>query len=184
MGQYWKTFVVLTSVQPLANDIILLSREGLQKLEGRKVKDYHTVDEFLLHECEAHLQGLFMHLTDCDSGNKLAAWGAAHTAEDVFNVAKTMLRHHASSAALELNDSGGELRRVIIMRQRELLLYSSLRRAYKHGDVDRVEALLPELLIYFTGSGSGNYAQEVFEFLQLITHECTPEIRYAHLLLF
>ncbi|KAG8703424.1 hypothetical protein FRC09_004164 [Ceratobasidium sp. 395] len=48
-----------------------------------------------------------------------------------------------------------------------------------HGDVDQIEALLPELLCYFIGSGNGNYAKEVFEFLQLITHECTPALRAA-----
>ncbi|KAG8707457.1 hypothetical protein FRC11_007435 [Ceratobasidium sp. 423] len=62
------------------------------------------------------------------------------------------------------------------MHQHELLLYFSLQHAFKHGNVDWIKALLPELLLYFTGTGNNNYAQEVLEFLQFITHECTPEV--------
>ncbi|KAH7334676.1 hypothetical protein B0J17DRAFT_720210 [Rhizoctonia solani] len=87
-----------------------------------------------------------------------------------------MLKNHTSSQALIKDQSGDELHHLIIMRQHELLLYFSLWHAFKHGDVDCIEALLPELLFYFTGAGNNNYAQEILEFLQFITHECTPEI--------
>ncbi|KAG9086929.1 hypothetical protein FRC06_002811 [Ceratobasidium sp. 370] len=53
----------------------------------------------------------------------------------------------------------------------------SLWRAYKYGDIDRINALLPELLFFYLGARCPNYAREVFEFLQLLTHECTPVIR-------
>ncbi|EUC55882.1 hypothetical protein RSOL_142830 [Rhizoctonia solani AG-3 Rhs1AP] len=161
-----------------ANDIILLSRRNLEKAQaGKRGKDFHAYDEFLLHEIEAHMRGLFMHLTGCDTSEKLTAWALGHGAADLHQVASNVLRNHTSSQALVMDQSGDELHHLIIMRQRELLLYFSLRRAFKHGDVDRIEALLPELLFYFTGAGNNNYAQEILEFLQFITHECTPEIR-------
>ncbi|KAH7329749.1 hypothetical protein B0J17DRAFT_722444 [Rhizoctonia solani] len=162
----------------LANDIILLSRHNLEKVQsGKRGKDFHAYDEFLLHEIEAHMHGLFMHLTGCDTSEKLAAWATEHNGADLHEIASNMLKNHASSQALIKDQSGDELHHLVIMRQCELLLYFSLRRAFKHGDVDCIEALLPELLFYFTGAGNNNYAQEILEFLQFITHECTPEIR-------
>lgn len=137
----------------------------------------HAYDEFLLHEAEAHFRGLFMHLTKCNTSEKLTAWGKTHSSGDILKVAKQMLVERASSAALELDKSNDEIRHITIMHQRELLLYTSVRRAYKYDDIDRIEALLSELLLYFAGAGNSNFAQEVFEFLQLTTHECTPEIR-------
>ncbi|KAG9084228.1 hypothetical protein FRC06_004158, partial [Ceratobasidium sp. 370] len=46
-----------------------------------------------------------------------------------------------------------------------------------HGDIDRIKAILPELLYFFIGAGNGNYAKEVYELLQLLTHETTPAVR-------
>ncbi|KAG9075949.1 hypothetical protein FS749_012323 [Ceratobasidium sp. UAMH 11750] len=160
-------------------DIILLSRTGLQKLAGNKRLDFHTVDEFLLHECEAHFAGLFDHLSGCKTEEERADWAKKHSAEDLHKLASQALTEHASSGALELLKAEDDLRSTVIKRQRELLLYYAIRRAIKHGDIDRIEALLPELLFFFIGAGNGNYANEVFELLQLLTHETTPAVRAA-----
>lgn len=158
-------------------DMILLSRTGLQKLAGKKWLDFHTVDEFLLHEAEAHFGGLFMHLTNSETGADISSWLEKHDVTDMYNLAETCLTNHASSGALAVDKSGDQMRQLVIKHQRELLLYYSVRRAYKHGDVDRIEALLPELLFFYLGSGNSNYAEEVFEFLQLLKHETTPAVR-------
>ncbi|KAG9095335.1 hypothetical protein FS749_010645 [Ceratobasidium sp. UAMH 11750] len=168
-----------TSGPTFASDIIRLSRTGLEKVSGKKRLDFHDVDEFLLHNCEAHITGLFYTLCGCKTEEEVIAWADAHTADDLFKLASDVLIHHASTMALDLDESDDQVRRLVILRQRELLLYYSVRRAYRHGDVDRIEALLPELLFYFIGSGNGNYAKEAFELLQLLTHECTPDIRAA-----
>ncbi|KAG9080696.1 hypothetical protein FRC06_006252 [Ceratobasidium sp. 370] len=168
-----------TSGPTFASDIIRLSRAGLEKVSGKKRLDFHDVDEFLLHNCEAHLTGLFYALSGCKTEEEVIAWADAHTEDDLFKFASDVLVYHASTMALDLDDSDDQVRHMVILRQRELLLYYSIRRAYRHGDIDRIEALLPELLFYFIGSGNGNYAKETFELLQLITHECTPDIRMA-----
>jgi hypothetical protein len=94
----------------LGNNIILLSRRGLQKVKGGKGKDFHAYDEFLQHECKAHFRGLFMHLTRCDTSEKLRGWAANHSGDDLLKLATDTLRYHASSAAVERDESGDELR--------------------------------------------------------------------------
>jgi hypothetical protein len=160
-----------------ANDIILLSRTGLQKNKDKKRPDFHTADEFLLRETEADFRGLFMHMIGCNTSEELTAWKDTHSANDLYALASEILCHHASSGAMEFDDSIDQMRRSGIMRRRDTLLYASVRRAYRFGDVDRIYDLFPELLIYFLGSGNCNYAKELFEVLQLLMHECTPSIR-------
>ncbi|KAG9126904.1 hypothetical protein FRC07_001449 [Ceratobasidium sp. 392] len=158
-----------------------LGRQGLHKPAGsnKKCLDFHTVGEFILHECEAHFRGLFEEITGCKTSEARAEWIKNHSAEDLFNLASKALLEHASSGALQLNKSTDEFRPISIRRQRELLLYFSLRRALKYGDIDRFEALLPELMYFFIGAGNSNYAKEVYSLLQILTHESTPAIRAA-----
>ncbi|QRV72191.1 hypothetical protein RhiJN_00205 [Ceratobasidium sp. AG-Ba] len=162
-------------------DIIVLDRSGLQKPSGSKTKrlDFHTVDEFLQHECEAHFRGLFDEMTGCKTLEAREEWIGTHTAKDMLEVASKALREHASSGALDISESSDEFRAVIIKRQRDLLLYCSLRQAIKYGDIDRIEAILPELMYFFIGAGNSNYAREVHRLLQILTHETTPVIREA-----
>ncbi|KAG9080981.1 hypothetical protein FRC06_005959, partial [Ceratobasidium sp. 370] len=162
-----------------ADDIIQLSHTGLEKTSGKTRLDFHTVNEFLLQNAEAHFVALFRLLSGCKLEEEATAWAETHTASDLYWLASDAVTLHVSSAGLDLDDLDDDVRQLVILRQRDLLLYYSIRRAYKHSDIDRIEALLPELLLYFIGSGNGNYAKEVFEFLQLITYECTPVIRTA-----
>lgn len=172
-------FRCLNAGTTFGSDIILLSCTGLHKTIGKKHLDFHTVDEFLLHETEVHFRGSFMHLTGCDSSKDMTTWLEEHTADDSIQLACNALHHHASSGALELNESDNEMCPVIIKRQLELLLYYSIQHACRYGDIDHKEGLLPELLFYYIGAGNSNYAKEVFEFLQLITHESTPAVQYV-----
>ncbi|KAG8767148.1 hypothetical protein FRC12_006423 [Ceratobasidium sp. 428] len=160
-------------------DIILLSRTGLQKPTGGSKLDYHTVDEFLQHELNASTRGLFDELTGCSTSESRTDWAKKCTPRDLYNLAESIVSDHASTGAIQLDDSDDEQRTQTIQRQRDLLLFHSLRRAFKYGDVDRIEAILPELLYYFIGAGNGQYADEVYVFLQLLTHETTPEMKDA-----
>ncbi|KAG8702783.1 hypothetical protein FRC09_004533 [Ceratobasidium sp. 395] len=159
-------------------DIITLSRTGLQKQSGGK-PDFHTVDEFLKHELEANIRGLFDELTGCSTGESRAEWAKSCTPTDLYKLATRILNEHASGLALDADKSNDELHAVIIKRHRDLLLFYSLRRAFKYGDIDRIEAILPELLFFFVGAGNGQYADEIYQFLQLLTHETTPDLRAA-----
>ncbi|KAG8698027.1 hypothetical protein FRC09_007478 [Ceratobasidium sp. 395] len=143
-------------------DIISLSRTGLQKHSSGEKPEYHTVDEFLQHECEASFRGLFNELTECHTSESRVEWAKTCTANNLYQLAVRMLAEHASTGALDLDDSDDEMRTVIIKRQRELLLFCSLRRAFKYGDINRIEAILPELLYFFIGPGHGNYAKEEY----------------------
>ncbi|KAG8699125.1 hypothetical protein FRC09_006826 [Ceratobasidium sp. 395] len=142
-------------------DITALGRQGLHKPTGSNKK------------------GLFEEMTGCKTSEARAEWIKNHSAEDLFNLATKALLEHASSGALQRDKSTDKFRPIFIRRQRELLLYFSLRRALKHGDIDRFEALLPELMYFFIGAGNSNYAKEVYNLLQIITHESTPVIRAA-----
>jgi hypothetical protein len=159
----------------LGSDIVLLSHVRLQKPKNRKL-DYHAVDEFPLHEVEADFQGLFMQLTGCHTSEELTVWMNMHTANDIYSLASEMLRFHASSGALNIDNSKDGLHRSSIMRQHDLLLYASSRHAYKFGDVDRIYDLMHDHLIFFMGTGNKNYSKETFEFLQLLKHEVTPDL--------
>lgn len=167
-----------SSVGPtFGGDIVLLSRVGLEKKKGQKRHDFHDVDEFLHHEAEAHFRGLFGILTGCKSEDEVSQWAETHTDGDLFRLATTIYSNHASSGALERLKDNDQMQRNTILRARDMLLYSSTRRAFKYGDIDRIEDLLPELLFYFLGSSHPQYAKEVLEFLQLLRHECAPEMR-------
>ncbi|KAG8698216.1 hypothetical protein FRC09_007358 [Ceratobasidium sp. 395] len=140
-------------------DIILLSRTGLQKQTSGK-PDHHTVDEFLQHKLSASICGLFNKLTGCDTDESRMDWAKTCTDNDLYNLAERIVTEHVSSGALELDEADDELQKLIVQRQRDLLLYHSLRPAFKYGDVDRIEAILPKLLYYFIGAGNGQYADK------------------------
>lgn len=172
-----------SSGSTFAHDVILLSRTGLNASMNKKRPNFHTVDEFLLHQAEARFRGIFLAETGSADDVELFAWVENHTADEVLELAKKIHAEHASSGALyrlAQSNSTDEVRPTTIIQNRDLLLYYAYRVANKHGRIDRIEDLMPELMTYFAGSGNSNYAREVYEFLQLITHECTPNVRYEH----
>jgi hypothetical protein len=165
-----------------ARDTILLSRTGLDTNMNLKRPDFHTVDEFLLHETEARLRASFLLEASCSSSEELVAWVESHTPEDTLTLAADVYANHASNLALaklKSRNSTDKLRPSTILTNANLLRYYAYRHANKHGRIDRIEDLLPELLVFFSGSGNSNYAKELYYFLQLLTHECTPDLKYA-----
>jgi hypothetical protein len=169
-----------SSGSTFAHDVIHLSRRGMNTNMNKTRPNSHVVDEFLLHEGEARMRGIFLVETGCDTEEDLLVWIEAHTPEDVLKLATDVYSKHASSGALyrlEKSKSTDDVRPTTVIQNRDLMLYYALRTAVKHGRIDRIEDLLWDLLVFFAGSGNSNYAKEVYEFLQFLTYECTPELK-------
>ncbi|KAG9099249.1 hypothetical protein FRC06_005469 [Ceratobasidium sp. 370] len=149
---------------------------------NKKRPDFHTCDEFLQHELEARMRGAYMLETGCSSKEELVDWVKSHTADDILALAKKVYSNHASFGAisrLKRSESTDGLRQSTILTNADLLRYYAYRDANKHGRIDRIEDLMPELLVFFSGSSNSNYAKEVYYFLQLLKHECTPNMKAA-----
>src|SRR5689334_22515856 len=105
---------------------------------NKKCPNFHTVDEFLLHQAEAHFRGIFLTETRSSTDAELLTWVEAHTAEQVLELATKVHTEHATSGALyRLNKSGStdEVRPTTIIQNRDLLLYYAYRTANKHGRI-------------------------------------------------
>lgn len=169
-----------SSGSTLVHNVIHLSRCGMNANMNKTRPNSHVVDKFLLHEGKARMRGIFLVETGCDTEEDLLGWIEAHTPEDVLKLAANVYSKHASSGALyrlEKSKSTDDVRPTTVIQNRDLRLYYALRTAVKHGRIDRIEDLLWDLLVFFAGSGNSNYANEVYEFLQFLTYECTPELK-------
>ncbi|CAE6421588.1 unnamed protein product [Rhizoctonia solani] len=155
----------------------------------KKRPDYHTVKEYLTHEFEARVRGLWMKAAEKSSLEELKAWleDPQRTVDDVKDLGKRMQQERISKQAVSLyeiemlddeTDSDPVFLNTLI-QNRDLELFWDLRHAVKHGHVGHMEDLLPELLVFFSGSKNSNYAKEMYELLQIMRHETTPEIRHA-----
>ncbi|KAG8694313.1 hypothetical protein FRC08_008566 [Ceratobasidium sp. 394] len=181
-GTYEHSRGTTTGASTLARSALLLNRTGLNQNMNKNRPDFHKCDEALLHELEARIRGAFLVESGCQSDNKMIAWADTHTDEEIRELATRVYSNHASAAGLsKLKDSGStdESRLLTIMTTANILRYYSFWRAIKHGDVNRIEDLLPELLIFFSGSGNSNYAKETYNFLQLLRHEVPPRMKDA-----
>jgi hypothetical protein len=179
-GTFEKSRGTSSGLSTFARDAILLSRTGLNANMNKKRPDFHTCDEFLLHELEARMRAALFLESDCSTSEGMVTWVESHTAEEVHALAKTVFSNHVSLGALarlKRSASTDQARPSTILTNADLLRYYAYRHANKHGDIDRIEDLLPELLTFFSGSGNSNYAKELYYFLQLLTHECTPDLK-------
>ncbi|KAG9082237.1 hypothetical protein FRC06_005160 [Ceratobasidium sp. 370] len=155
-GTFEKSRGTSSGLATFARDVILLSRTGLNANMNKKRPDFHTCDEFLQHELEARMRGAFLLEAGC-SENELFAWVESHTADEINALTKKVYLNHASYFALQqlkLNNTTNEVHPSTILTNANLLRYSAYRRANKHGCVDRIADLLPELLAFFSGSGT------------------------------
>ncbi|KAG8726525.1 hypothetical protein FRC10_007000, partial [Ceratobasidium sp. 414] len=66
-----------------------------------------------------------------------------------------------------------------LSQTRDLEMFWDLRHAVKHGNVGHMEDLIPELLVFFTGSRNSNYAKQMYEILQVMQYESTDAIRHS-----
>ncbi|KAG9096996.1 hypothetical protein FS749_007298 [Ceratobasidium sp. UAMH 11750] len=179
-GTYEHSRGTSTGRATLARSALLLNQTGLQQNMNKTRPDFHKCDEALLHELEARIRGIFLVESGCKSDEELVAWVNAHTEDEVLQLATQVYLNHASANTLnKLQKSGStdQARPSTILTNRDLLRYYSFRHAIKHRDINRVEDLLPELFIFFSGSGNCNYAKECYNFLQMLTHEVTPKLK-------
>ncbi|KAG9092052.1 hypothetical protein FRC06_000269 [Ceratobasidium sp. 370] len=181
-GTFEKSRGTSSGLATFARDVILLSRTGLNANMNKKRPDFHICDEFLMHELEARMRAAFFVESGCSTEAELFTWVESHTAEQVLTLADQVYSNHASMGALarlKRRCATDKVRPSIILTNQNLLRYYAYRHANKHGCIDRIEDLLPELFIFFCGSGNSNYAKELYYTLQALTHEVTPEMRDA-----
>lgn len=171
----------------LMRSVLKLGRAGFTEDMHKKRPDYHTVVELLMHDFEARIRSLWMWATGTASLEELIAWvqDPNRTAKQILEVAQRIQSQRVSSQAVSecrqhLGEHKDEVLLGTLITTRDLMLHWNLRHAVKHGHVGHMEDLLPELLIYFTGAGNKNYAQQMYEILQLLYHETTPAIRQVH----
>ncbi|KAG8717678.1 hypothetical protein FRC08_006958 [Ceratobasidium sp. 394] len=181
-GTYEHSRGTTTGASTLARSALLLNWTGLNQNMNKNRPDFHKCDEALLHELEARIRGAFLVESGCQSDDEMIAWADTHTDDEILELAQRVYSNHASAAGLsKLKDSGStdEARPSTIMTTTDILCYYLFRHAIKHGDVNRIEDLLPELLIFSSGSGNSNYAKETYNFLQLLRHEVPPQMKDA-----
>jgi hypothetical protein len=179
-GTFEKSRGTSSGLSTFACNAILLSRTGLSANMNKKRPDFHTCNEFLQHELEDRMRAALFLESGCSTSEKMVQWVESHTAEEPHALAKTVFSNHVSLGALarlKRNGSTDQARPSTILTNADLLCYYAYCHANKHGDIDRIEDLLPELLMFFSGSGNSNYAKELYYFLQLLTHECTPNLK-------
>ncbi|KAH7921722.1 hypothetical protein BV22DRAFT_1107053 [Leucogyrophana mollusca] len=125
-----------TSGRGLMQAFTLLKREGLSSLSVKG--PFHlNLEEALYHLVVAGVSDL----TELRTRNPL----------ELKRLAKKLVREHASSEAMELNDY--EVKKQTIMWNRDVL-------EYIHGDVGIMEDMLPHLLYRFMGGRNSKYAIE------------------------
>ncbi|KAJ6520978.1 hypothetical protein DFH09DRAFT_1331466 [Mycena vulgaris] len=106
--------------------------------------------------------------------------------QQLRDLAKEIIRLHASREAVNRIDHKQPAERDHIYRQwtmfnMDILLYLALRAAINSGDVDRIEDLMPTLLLRFAGGGGGGgdskYAIEMLELFQSLQREWPERLR-------
>lgn len=172
-----KQYLGTSSRRGLKQAFEILERKGLVRVLTQG-PFFHNLDEALYHVAEAHLREDWLLV----SGAKDLSELRDRTPEQLCDLAKKLIREHASSQALDDMDAKpskkhDQQKRQIIQWNRDVLQYIVLDQAIRHGDVGLMEDMLPHLLFRFIGGRNSNYATEILELLQGLHREWTPEVR-------
>ena len=172
-----KQYLGTSSGRGLKQAFEILERKGLVRVLTQG-PFFHNLDEALYHVAEAHLREDWLLV----SGAKDLSELRDRTPEQLCDLAKKLVREHASSQALDDMDAKpskkhDQQKRQIIQWNRDVLQYIVLDQAIRHGDVGLMEDMLPHLLFRFIGGRNSNYATEILELLQGLHREWTPEVR-------
>ncbi|KAF8154046.1 hypothetical protein B0H34DRAFT_784086 [Crassisporium funariophilum] len=156
----------------------ILERKGLTKVMVAG-PFHHDLEEALYHVAEAHLREDWLLVGDVENLAELRK----RSPEELARLASEIVRHHASSEALDDMDMAAntgapmdEQKRQVIMWNRDVLQYIVLDQAIRTGDVGLMEDFLPTLFLRFVGGGNGNYSNEVLELLQGLHREWPEEV--------
>lgn len=162
-----------------------ISKIGIKGLAADAEKPYfHTVDDLLKFELTARIRSLWLWVSGAESIQHLRKeLDSIAGASRIRGLAERIVKERASTSALDdLDDSGksdDKVLRQLILMCRDLLLYQQLRETIRSGDVGHIEYMLPELAIFFKGSGSKNYSQLLLDYLQWSRFEAPDGVRYS-----
>jgi hypothetical protein len=153
----------------------LLNKKGLIQVSTQG-PFHHNLEEALYHIAEAHILEDWLVISGAKSLSDLQEYAP----DDLMAIATRILRHRASTEALDDMDrkpegQRDEQLRQIMMWNRDVLQYIVLDQEIHSGDVGLMEEMLPHLLFRFLGGGNGNYAGEVLELLQGLHREWSDE---------
>lgn len=140
---------------------------------------WNDVDEALRHISEAHFRTCWLELTGVSKLDELKQ----RSPEELHAFAVNILDRYGSMAALVRlreqlpSDKRDLVQENSIMWNADILPYLELTAAIKHGDIGRMEDLLPTILFRFAGGGNFKYTVEMLELLQCLHHEWPLELR-------
>jgi hypothetical protein len=128
-------------------------------------------------EVEARVSTLWLWVSQCKTMEELRLkLDAPGSATVIKEMARRIVEERASTYAIYLQDAceanatkstmKDPVLRQNIMLCRDILLYSELNEAISKGDVGHLDYLVPVLLTFFKGSGSGNYSKLMWNYLQ------------------
>ncbi|CUA67950.1 E3 ubiquitin-protein ligase listerin [Schizosaccharomyces pombe 972h-] [Rhizoctonia solani] len=180
------SFSSLGGFMPKCVFVLSLGRKGFAENMRTTRPDYHTVVELLIHEFNARVRGLWMWGAGVSTLEELVSWikDPSRTPQEILDLGKRIQSERISSQAVSecrqtMDQHKDEVFLSTLITNRDLMMHYDLHHAVKHGHVGEMEDMIPELLVYFTGAGSKNYAREMYEMLQMLYHETTPEMRTA-----
>ncbi|KLO04433.1 hypothetical protein SCHPADRAFT_947696 [Schizopora paradoxa] len=155
----------------LKHAFALLKKRGLNNV-STKGPFHHHLNEALHHITCAHIRACWLVVGQSEKLSDLRS----QSPQKLRELAGRILRQHASSIALaymdnELETQQDQLRREMVMFNRDALHYVLLVKAIKHGDVGIMNAMIPYLLFRFVGGGNKNYSGEMIELLQTLHRE-------------
>ncbi|KZV61278.1 hypothetical protein PENSPDRAFT_643534 [Peniophora sp. CONT] len=158
-----------------------MKRKGLTSVKT-KGPFWHHLDEALHHVAEATILALWAEVAglpkDADDLSKLAE----KSPEELQLLAEEIYDEHVSRKALERmrrapSSCVDEVRIRTLMFIGDVIPYIELHDAITHGDVGRMEDLLPVLLMRFAGGDNPKYTVLVLELFQGLEREWTPDAK-------
>ncbi|KAF8878326.1 hypothetical protein BD779DRAFT_1447822 [Infundibulicybe gibba] len=156
----------------------MLNRKGLLT-PGSKGPFWNDLDEALRHISEGHFRTCWLTITGTGDLGELKE----KPPQELREFASCILDEYASRAAivkLQMSLPPGKqdlIKEQHIMWNSDILPYLNLTDAMKHGDVGRMEDLLPTLMFRFAGGKNPKYTIETLELWQQLHREWPEEVR-------
>ncbi|KZT39580.1 hypothetical protein SISSUDRAFT_1061057 [Sistotremastrum suecicum HHB10207 ss-3] len=161
----------------LKRAIEVLNRKWMSS-KGTKGTFWHHIDELYHHMFEADILTLFLKVGELKTIDELLT----KTPPQLEVLAEKIRAQFASGLRVEELRTlpEGDQDKVLlssVMFLRDVLVYIQLREAMRTGDVETMEALIPDLLARFAGGNNPNYARELLELLQCLHREWPSSLK-------